>query len=106
VKADSIDIRVTGWINFAFSMVVNYYQLITLVEDNANVLNASGLVTIALVFLVLVITLGQPNFLSLKKVVLNLKRTRCNLKNDPQIEIIQQKRLPKAIEKQPNLERC
>ena len=32
VRAESREVRVTGWINFAFCMVVNYYQMFTLVE--------------------------------------------------------------------------
>ena len=40
-----------GWINFAFSMVMNYYQLTTLVEVGEIVLNVSGLVISATFFL-------------------------------------------------------
>ena len=32
VRAEPRELRMTGWINFTFSMLVNYYQLITLVE--------------------------------------------------------------------------
>ena len=32
VKAQSKQLQVMGWINFAFCILVNYYQLITLVE--------------------------------------------------------------------------
>ena len=66
VCAVSRELQIAGWINYAFCMVVNYYQLVTLVEYKQNVLNASGLFIIAIIFFFLVTTLGQPSLLSLK----------------------------------------
>ena len=66
IKAQSKELKVTGWVNFAFCMAVNYYQLVTLVEVSPKVLNVSGLVINAIFFLFLVITFGPPILLCLK----------------------------------------
>jgi hypothetical protein len=58
IKAQSKELKVNGWINFAFCMVINYYQLVTLVEVSPEVLNVSGLVTNEIFFLFLAITFG------------------------------------------------
>ena len=58
VRAESRELRVKGWINFAFCIAVNYYQVTTLVEVEQKVHNISGLVTNAIFFLFLAITLG------------------------------------------------
>ena len=84
MRAESRELRMKGYINFAFCMAINYYQLITLVEINQKVLNFSGLVTNAIVFLFLVITLGEPSLLCLKKVIVYMKRIQDNKKNKGQ----------------------
>jgi len=58
IKAQSIELKVTSWVNFAFCMAINYYQLVTLVEISPNVLNASGLVVNAIFFVFIAITFG------------------------------------------------
>ena len=65
VRAKSIEQRFADWINFAFSMAVNYYQLVTLVEVKQKVLNFSGWGINTIFFLFMVITLGQPSLLCL-----------------------------------------
>jgi hypothetical protein len=69
---------VTGWVNFAFCMAINFYQLVTLVEVSPNVLNVSGLVVNAIFFLFLAITLGQPSLLCLKQLFVRMKRILVN----------------------------
>ena len=66
VRAESRELRVMGWVNFAFCMILNYYQLSTLVEVDPKVLNVSGLVISAIFFLFIAITFGQPNLFCLK----------------------------------------
>ena len=78
IKAQSPDLKVAGWANFAFCMAINYYQLVTLVEVSPKVLNVSGLVINALFFLFLGITLGQPSLHCLKQLVINMKRILAN----------------------------
>jgi hypothetical protein len=84
IKAESTELKVTGWVNFAFCMAINYYQLVTLVEVSPNVLNVSGLVTNAIFFLFLVITFGQPSLLCLKQLLIRMKRIRANFNRTPQ----------------------
>ena len=74
VQAESIDLKVSRWINFAFCLAINYYQLVTLVEVSPKVLHVSGLVTNTVSFLFLIITFGQPSLLCLKQLVLHSKR--------------------------------
>jgi len=62
-------------------MVVNYYQLVTLVEVNQNVLNLSGWVTNKLLFIFMAITLGYPSLICLRKLVAYIKRTHFNVEN-------------------------
>jgi len=97
IKAQSIELKVTGWVNFAFCMAINYYQLVTLVEVNPKVLNVSGLVTNAIFFLFLAITFGPPSLLCIKQLFIRIKRilTKCNktLENET---LIQNKKVQKA----------
>ena len=74
IKAQSTELKVTGWVNFAFCMAINYYQLVTLVEVNPKVLNVSGLVINAIFFLFLAITFGQPSLLCLKQLFIRMKQ--------------------------------
>ena len=74
----------TEWINFAFCMVVNYYQLVTLVEVNQKVLNYSGWVVNIISFIFMVITFGYPSLICMKKLVVNIKRTHFNVENERQ----------------------
>ena len=69
VQAKSYDVRVKEWINFAFCMVVNYYQLVTLVEVNQNVLNFSGWAINIISFLFMAITFGYLGLICLKMLV-------------------------------------
>jgi len=62
-------------------MVVNYYQLVTLVEVNQNVLNYSGLVVNIITFIFTAITFGYPSLVCLKKLVVYIKRTYFNEEN-------------------------
>ena len=78
IKAQSTELKVTGWVNFAFCMAINYYQLVTLVEVSPKVLNVSGLVINAIFFLFLAITLGQPSLLCLKQLFIHIKRILAN----------------------------
>ena len=73
-------------------MVVNYYQLTTLIEVEQKVLNFSGLATDAIFFLFLAITLGQPSLDCIKKLVKYIKRTRDNSENFQQTETRQEQR--------------
>ena len=75
MRAKSFKVRVTEWINFAFCMAVNYYQLVTLVEDNQKVLNISGWVVNIITFIFMAVTFGYPSLIYLKKLVLFIKRT-------------------------------
>jgi hypothetical protein len=94
---------VTGWINFVFCITVNYYQLTTLVEVNEKVVNISGLVIHSIFFLFLLVTLGQPNLLCLKQLIMNRKRNRANEKiNNQKVSISKQKHHKKPIVWQPN----
>ena len=72
------------WINFAFCMVVNYNQMVTLFEVNQNKLNYSGWVVNIISFIFLVITLGCPSLICLKNLVVFIKRTHFNVKNKRQ----------------------
>jgi hypothetical protein len=81
VRAKSEEVRVTEWINFAFCMVVNYYQLVTLVEINQNVLIFSGWAINIISCLFIGITFGYPSLVYLKKLVVYFKRTHFNVKN-------------------------
>jgi len=62
-------------------MVVNYYQLVTLVEVNQNVLNFSGWAINMISFLFMAVTFGYPSFICLKKLVVYIKRTHFNVEN-------------------------
>ena len=87
IKAQSKELKVTGWVNFAFCMAVNYYQLVTLVEVSPEVLNVSGLVTNEIFFLFLAITFGQPSLLCLKQLFVRMKRIFANWNRTPQSQI-------------------
>jgi len=65
-------------------VVVNYYQLVTLVEVNQNVLNYSGWVVNTLSFMFMAITFGCPSLICLKKLVVQIKRTYFNVQNKRQ----------------------
>ena len=105
VKAESRELRVTGWINFAFCMAMNYYQLITLVEYKQKVLNVSGLVNNAIFFFFLLITLGSPSLLCLKKLFTYLKRPSSSSKNREKVKIREVKRkLKKPVVRHQNRE--
>jgi hypothetical protein len=78
INAQSSELKVTGWVNFAFCMAINYYQLVTLVEVSPKVLNISGLVINAIFFLFIVITCGQPSLLCFKKLFIGIKRIIAN----------------------------
>ena len=96
----------SGWINFAFCITVNYYQLTTLVEVNEKVLNVSGLVIHSIFFLFLVVTLGQPNLLCLKQLFMNLKLIRAKATTSKQqVEISDKKQIRKVAVRHPNPER-
>ena len=69
------------WINFAFCMMVNYYQLVTLVEINQNVLNYSGWVVNIISLIFMAITLGYPSLNCLRKLVVFIRRTYFNAEN-------------------------
>ena len=62
-------------------MMVNYYQLATLVEVDPKVLNVSGLVINAIFFVFIAISFGQPSLLSLKLLLINMKQSPANSKN-------------------------
>ena len=81
VRAESRELRVMGWVNFAFCMILNYYQLSTLVEVDPKVLNVSGLVISAIFFLFIAITFGQTNLFCLKLLLINMKQSQANSKN-------------------------
>jgi hypothetical protein len=81
VRAKSLEVEAIEWINFAFCMVVNYYQLVTIVEVNQNVLNYSGLVVNIITFIFMAITFGYPSLLYLKKLVVYMKKTYFNEEN-------------------------
>ena len=70
-------------------MIVNYYQLVTLVEANQKVLNASGLAMNQIFFVYIVIILGQPSLLCLKNLFKYFKRNRSNKKNSDQVQVLQ-----------------
>ena len=69
------------WINFAFCMAVNYYQLVTLVEVSQSVINCSGWVVNIISFIYMAITLGYPSLICLKKLAVYIKRTHFNIEN-------------------------
>jgi hypothetical protein len=62
-------------------MVVNYYQLVTLVEVNQKVLNCSGWVVNIITFIFTAITFGYPSLICLRKLVVYIKRTYFNEEN-------------------------
>jgi len=65
-------------------MVVNYYQLLTLVEADQKVLNISGWVVNIITFIFMAMTFGYPSLVCLKKLVVYLKRTHFNVANRSQ----------------------
>jgi len=67
------------WINFAFCMVVNYYQLVTLVEVNQKVLIFIGWGVNIICFIFMVITFGHPSLICLKKLVVYFKSIYFNV---------------------------
>ena len=81
MRAKSQEVRVTEWINFAFCMAVNFYQLVTLVEADQKVLNISGWVVNIITFIFMAVTFGYPSLIYLKKLVLFIKRTYFNAEN-------------------------
>lgn len=87
IKAQSKELKVTGWINFAFCMAINYYQLVTLVEVSPKVLNVSGLVTNEIFFLFLAITFGQPSLLCMKQLFFRMKRILADWNGTSQSQI-------------------
>jgi hypothetical protein len=87
IKAQSTELKVSGWVNFAFCMAINYYQLVTLVEVSPKVLNVSGLVMNAIFFLFLALTFGQPSLLCLKLLIIRMKRIHTNLNRTLQSKI-------------------
>jgi len=60
-------------------MVVNYYQLVTLVEVNQKVLICSGWIVNIISFVFMAVTLGYPSLICLKKLVVYIKRTHFNV---------------------------
>jgi len=62
-------------------MVVNYYQMVTLVEADQKVLNFSGWVVNIISFIYMAITFGYPSLVCLQKLVVYLKRTHFNEAN-------------------------
>ena len=58
---------------------MNYYQLVTLVEVNQNVLNYSGWAVNVIIFIFMVITLGYPSLIYMKKLVVYIKRNHVNV---------------------------
>jgi len=96
---------VIGWVNFAFGIAINYYQLVTLVEVSPKVLNVSGLVINAIFFLFLAITLGQPSLLCLKQILIRMQRTPANCTQTLQNEMrIQKKKVKIGFLRPPNPE--
>jgi hypothetical protein len=91
IKAQSPELKVTGWVNFAFCMAISYYQLVTLVEVNPKVLHISGLVMNAIFFLFLAITFGQPSLLCIKQLCIKMKRIYSNQNRTLQSEIYTKK---------------
>ena len=82
-------------------MVVNYYQLVTLVEADQKVLIFSGWVVNIITFLFMAITLGYPSLVYLKKLVVYFKRTHFNVENRSQKYFSNdQRNLQKAIIRQ------
>jgi len=62
-------------------MAVNYYQLVTLVEDNQKVLNFSGWVVNIITFIFMALTFSYPGSICLKKLVVFIKRTYHKVEN-------------------------
>jgi hypothetical protein len=81
-----------GWINCAFCVFVNYYQLVTLIEDKQKVLNACGLVTVLFIFLFMVLNFGQPSLLCLKHLVRYVRRALHNQNNRGRVEVMRRQR--------------
>ena len=82
-------------------MVVNYYQLVTLVEINQKVLNVNGWVVNIISFIFMAITLGYPSLIFLKKLILFIKKTKVNMENRKQNDLSYEHRnLQKAIIRQ------
>ena len=77
-------VQVTDWINFAFCMVMNYYQFVTLGEINQNVSNYSGWAVNIISFIFMAITFGYPSLICLKKVIVYIKRTHFNVEKSRQ----------------------
>jgi len=57
---------VAGWIDFAICMVVNYYQLTTMVESDQKVLNFSGWAINMIFFAFILTNLGYPSLKCVK----------------------------------------
>jgi len=91
IKAQSTELKVIGWVNFAFCMAINYYQLVTLVEVSPKVLNVSGLVTNEIFFLFLAITFGQPSLLCMKQLFFRMKRILADWNGTSQSQICDRK---------------
>jgi hypothetical protein len=84
-------------------MALNYYQLVTLVEVEQKILNISGLATNAILFLFMVIILGQPILLRFKQLFKNLKHTYINYKDNMHVKPHTPKlKLKKVISRQQN----
>jgi hypothetical protein len=58
VKAETLAVRKTRWINFTFSLLLSYYQLTTLLESSQTTLNSIGLTTITLISTYTILILG------------------------------------------------